>query len=136
MNLVGVGDGGPGQEQGVPGLPPYGDDGRVGGVQNRAGHHLVQGPEGQQGPLEVEELRGDVQLVDALQNLGESARNKASQKTQRVHLLALVALIGTAVIRVTFKVQLVQVLLCMLLGILPGTTDCAPASQARAVEDC
>ena len=71
MNLVGVGDGGPGQEQGVPGLPPYGDDGRVGGVQNRAGHHLVQGPEGQQGPLEVEELRGDVQLVDALQNLGK-----------------------------------------------------------------
>ena len=71
-------------------------------MQNRAGHHLVQGPEGLQGPLEVEELRGDVQLVDALQNLGESARNKATQKTQRVHLLALVALIGTPVIRVTF----------------------------------
>ena len=32
VDLVGVGDGGPGQEQSVPGLLPDGDDDGVGGV--------------------------------------------------------------------------------------------------------
>ena len=71
VDLVGVGDRGPGQEQGVPGLLPDGDDDGVGGVQHRVRDQLVQRPKGQQSPLEVLELLGDVQLVDAPQNLGE-----------------------------------------------------------------
>mgnify|MGYP007123556528 CR=1 FL=1 len=60
MDLVGVGDGGPGQEEGVPGLPPGGDDSGVGGVQHRIRDQLVQSPQGQQSPLEVGELLRDV----------------------------------------------------------------------------
>ena len=60
MDLVGVGDSGPGQEEGVPGLLPGGDDGGVGGVQHRVRDKLVQSPQGQQSLLEVGELLRDV----------------------------------------------------------------------------
>ena len=65
MDLIGVGDGGPGQEEGVPGLPPGGDDGGVGGVQHRVRDQLVQSP------LEVGELFRDVQSLYISQNLEE-----------------------------------------------------------------
>ena len=71
MDLVGVGDRGPGQEEGVPGLPPDGDDGGVGGVQHGVRHQLVQCPQGQKCPLEVREVPWDVQGLDIPQNLVE-----------------------------------------------------------------
>ena len=41
VDLVGVGDRGPGQEQRVPGLLPDGDDDGVRGVEHRVGDQLV-----------------------------------------------------------------------------------------------
>ena len=71
MDLVGVGYSGPGQEEGVPGFPPGGDDRGVGGGQHRVRHKLVQSPQGQQSPLEVGELCRDLQSLYITQNLGK-----------------------------------------------------------------
>ena len=64
VELVGVGDGGAAVEEGEPGLAEDAEDDVVAGVEHRVGDELVQSTEGEQGPLEVAVLLGDLQLLD------------------------------------------------------------------------
>lgn len=75
VELVGVGDGGAAVEEGEPGLVEDAEDGGVAGVEHRVGDELVHGAQGEQGPLEVAVLLGDLELLYITKDLeGEEDR--------------------------------------------------------------
>ena len=69
MKFVGVGDRGAAVEEDEEGLLEDAEDGWVAGVEHRVGHEQVHSPQGEQGPLEVTVLNGDLQLLNVTKNL-------------------------------------------------------------------